>query len=143
MPVQHSPPARKERSQATAQDVLTPTPRAPLDGTQAIPQPRAHLDRGSNLEGAAPSRKEGRGPRRSNSSSGVVGGFPKILYTTLKGLVKMMKRRRRIMWKGKSLNGTEGFPAPVGSSQGTGGVKVLELRIDYIRTICQRYNYKK
>ncbi|MBW0532360.1 hypothetical protein O181_072075 [Austropuccinia psidii MF-1] len=32
MPVQHSPPARQARSQTRAQLVLTPTPRAPLDG---------------------------------------------------------------------------------------------------------------
>ncbi|MBW0589095.1 hypothetical protein O181_128810 [Austropuccinia psidii MF-1] len=35
MPIQHSPPARKTRSQARTQAVLTPTPRAPLDGTPA------------------------------------------------------------------------------------------------------------
>ncbi|MBW0532075.1 hypothetical protein O181_071790 [Austropuccinia psidii MF-1] len=32
MPVQHSPPARQTRSQARAQAIITPTPRAPLDG---------------------------------------------------------------------------------------------------------------
>ncbi|MBW0478438.1 hypothetical protein O181_018153 [Austropuccinia psidii MF-1] len=32
IPVQHSPPARQTRSQARAQVVLTPTPKAPLDG---------------------------------------------------------------------------------------------------------------
>ncbi|MBW0482145.1 hypothetical protein O181_021860 [Austropuccinia psidii MF-1] len=32
MPIQHSPPARQARTQA----VLPPTPRAPLDGTQAV-----------------------------------------------------------------------------------------------------------
>ncbi|MBW0466457.1 hypothetical protein O181_006172 [Austropuccinia psidii MF-1] len=42
MPVENSPPARQTRSQA----VLIPTPRVPLDGTSAIPQLRAHLDRG-------------------------------------------------------------------------------------------------
>ncbi|MBW0513832.1 hypothetical protein O181_053547 [Austropuccinia psidii MF-1] len=60
MPIQHSPPARKTRSQARTQAVCTPTPRAPLDGTPAVPQLRANLDRGPNVEGAAPSRKEGR-----------------------------------------------------------------------------------
>ncbi|MBW0512996.1 hypothetical protein O181_052711 [Austropuccinia psidii MF-1] len=76
MPIQHSPPARQTRSQARAQDVLTPAPRAPLDGTPAVPQLRAQLDRGPHMEGAEPSRKEGRGPRRSSSFSGVVAGFP-------------------------------------------------------------------
>ncbi|MBW0584044.1 hypothetical protein O181_123759 [Austropuccinia psidii MF-1] len=41
MPVQHSPLARQTRSQARAQAVLTPTPRAPLDSTPAVPQLRA------------------------------------------------------------------------------------------------------
>ncbi|MBW0582072.1 hypothetical protein O181_121787, partial [Austropuccinia psidii MF-1] len=71
MPIQHSPPARQTRSQARTQAVLTPTPRVPLDGTPAVPQLRAQLDRGPCMEGAAPSIQEGRGPRRSNSFSGV------------------------------------------------------------------------
>ncbi|MBW0559624.1 hypothetical protein O181_099339 [Austropuccinia psidii MF-1] len=84
MPVQHSPPERQTRSQARAQDFLTPTSRAPLDSTPEVPQLRAQLDRGLHLEGAESSRKEGRGPRRSSSFSGVVGGFPGILRTTFK-----------------------------------------------------------
>ncbi|MBW0524050.1 hypothetical protein O181_063765 [Austropuccinia psidii MF-1] len=99
MPIQHSPPARQTRSQARTQAVLTPTPRAPLDGTPAVSQLRAKLDRGPTLEGAALSRKEGRVPRRSSSFSGVVGGFP----GTSRVQVKMVKRRRRILWKRKSL----------------------------------------
>ncbi|MBW0497069.1 hypothetical protein O181_036784 [Austropuccinia psidii MF-1] len=51
MPIQHSPPARQTRSQARAQAVLTPTPRAPLDGTPEVPQLRAQLDRGNCMEG--------------------------------------------------------------------------------------------
>ncbi|MBW0493036.1 hypothetical protein O181_032751 [Austropuccinia psidii MF-1] len=57
MPVQNSPPANWTRSQARDQAVLSPTPRVPLDGTPAVPQLRAHLDRGP-----APSSREGRGP---------------------------------------------------------------------------------
>ncbi|MBW0485559.1 hypothetical protein O181_025274 [Austropuccinia psidii MF-1] len=37
------------------------------------------------MEGEAPSRKEGRGPRKSSSFSGVVGTFTSIQRTTLKG----------------------------------------------------------
>ncbi|MBW0519864.1 hypothetical protein O181_059579 [Austropuccinia psidii MF-1] len=66
MPLQHSPPARQIRSQARTQAVLTPTPRAPLDGTPAVSQLRDKLDRGPILEGVAPFRKEGRVPRRSD-----------------------------------------------------------------------------
>ncbi|MBW0590693.1 hypothetical protein O181_130408 [Austropuccinia psidii MF-1] len=84
MPLQHSPPARQTRSQARTQAVLTPTPRVPLDGTPAVPQLRAQLDRGPRMEGLAPSRKEGRVPRRSNSFSGVVGGFPGMSRTSVR-----------------------------------------------------------
>ncbi|MBW0565400.1 hypothetical protein O181_105115 [Austropuccinia psidii MF-1] len=41
MPVQHYPPERQTRSQ----DVITPTPRAPLDGTPAVPQLRTSFGR--------------------------------------------------------------------------------------------------
>ncbi|MBW0466567.1 hypothetical protein O181_006282 [Austropuccinia psidii MF-1] len=85
MPIQHSTPERQKRTQAA----LTPTPTAPLDGTPTVPQLRAQLDRGPHMEGAAPSRKEGRGPRRSNSFSGVVGGFTGAPRTFLRVQVKM------------------------------------------------------
>ncbi|MBW0537715.1 hypothetical protein O181_077430 [Austropuccinia psidii MF-1] len=84
MPVEHSPPARQTSSQARTQAVLTPTPRAPLDGTPAVPQLRAQLDRGPRMEGAEPSRKEGRGQRRSSSLLVVVGRFPGRSRTNLK-----------------------------------------------------------
>ncbi|MBW0551210.1 hypothetical protein O181_090925 [Austropuccinia psidii MF-1] len=63
MPVQHLTPARQTRSQEGAQAALTPTPRAPLDGTPA--EEKYVEEEGSD--------------------------------------------------------GTEGVPAPVGASQGTGG----------------------
>ncbi|MBW0501566.1 hypothetical protein O181_041281 [Austropuccinia psidii MF-1] len=47
MPVQHSPPARQTRSQVRAQTVPTPTPRASLDGTAAVPHLRTHFGRSS------------------------------------------------------------------------------------------------
>ncbi|MBW0558480.1 hypothetical protein O181_098195, partial [Austropuccinia psidii MF-1] len=73
------------RSQARAQAVLTTTPRAPLDGTPEVPHLRTKFDRGPILEGAAPSRKEGRGPRRSSSFSGVVRRFPGTSRTIFRG----------------------------------------------------------
>ncbi|MBW0574545.1 hypothetical protein O181_114260 [Austropuccinia psidii MF-1] len=85
MPTQHSPPARQTRSQPRTEAVLTPTQRAPLDGSIVVSQLRAKLDRGPILEGAAPSRKEGRGPRISNSFSGVAGGFPGASRTIFRG----------------------------------------------------------
>ncbi|MBW0587919.1 hypothetical protein O181_127634 [Austropuccinia psidii MF-1] len=113
MPIQHSPPARQTRSQARTQAVLTPTPRAPLDGTPAVSQPRAKLDRGPTLEGAAPSRKEGRVPKRSSLFSGVVGGFPGTSRTIFKGPGEDVEEEES--------DGTEGVPALAGASQGTGG----------------------
>ncbi|MBW0590468.1 hypothetical protein O181_130183 [Austropuccinia psidii MF-1] len=121
MPIQHSPPARKTRSQARTQAVLTPTQRAPLDSTPAVPQLRARIDRGSHIEGAAPSRKEGRGPRRSSSFSGVVGGFPGLSRTTLKGPGEDGEEKEENSVEEEESDGTEGAPAPVGASQGTGG----------------------
>ncbi|MBW0575268.1 hypothetical protein O181_114983 [Austropuccinia psidii MF-1] len=85
MPIKHSTPAKKTRSLARTQAVHTPIARAPLDGTPAVPQLRAKLKRGPILEGAAPSRKGGRGPRISSSFSGVVGGFPGTSRTIFKG----------------------------------------------------------
>ncbi|MBW0485551.1 hypothetical protein O181_025266, partial [Austropuccinia psidii MF-1] len=41
MSIQHSPPERQTRSQARPQAAPTPTPKAPLDGTPAVPQLRA------------------------------------------------------------------------------------------------------
>ncbi|MBW0472102.1 hypothetical protein O181_011817 [Austropuccinia psidii MF-1] len=85
MTIQHSPPERKTRYQARTHAVLTLTPRATLDGTPAVPQLRAQLDRGPSMEGEAPSRKEGRGPRRSSSFSGVNVRFPGLSRTNLHG----------------------------------------------------------
>ncbi|MBW0583575.1 hypothetical protein O181_123290, partial [Austropuccinia psidii MF-1] len=121
MPLQHSPPARQTRSQARTQAVLTPTPRAPLDGTPAVSQLRAKLDRGPILEGAAPSRKEGRGPRRSSSFSGVVGGFPGTSRTIFKGPGEDGEEEEENSVEEEESDGTEGVPAPVEASQGTGG----------------------
>ncbi|MBW0498094.1 hypothetical protein O181_037809 [Austropuccinia psidii MF-1] len=82
MPIQQSPPERQTR----AHSFLTPIQRAPCDGTPAVPQLRVQLDRGTRIEGEALSKKEGRGPRRSNYFSGVVGRLPGPPRTTLKGL---------------------------------------------------------
>ncbi|MBW0505878.1 hypothetical protein O181_045593 [Austropuccinia psidii MF-1] len=115
MPIRNSPPARQTRFQARTQAFLTPTPRAPLDGTLEIPQLRVQLDKGPHMEGAAPSRKEGRGPRRSSSFSGVVRRFPGTSRTILKGPGEYGEEEE------ENSDGTEGAPAPVGVPQGTGG----------------------
>ncbi|MBW0593570.1 hypothetical protein O181_133285 [Austropuccinia psidii MF-1] len=121
MPIQHSPRARQTRSQARTQPVLTPTPRAALDGTPAVPQLRAKLDRGPRMEGAAPSRKEGRGPRISSSFSGVVGQFPGTLMTIFKGPGEDGELEEGNSVEEEESDGTEGAPAPVGVPQGTRG----------------------
>ncbi|MBW0557483.1 hypothetical protein O181_097198 [Austropuccinia psidii MF-1] len=120
MPIQHSPPARHTRSQDRTQAVLTPTPRAPLDGTPAVPQLRAQLDRGPIMEGAAPSRKEGRGPRRSSSFSGVVGGFPGLSRTSLQVPGEDDEKEGENSAEVEESEGTEAAPSPVGASQGIG-----------------------
>ncbi|MBW0554316.1 hypothetical protein O181_094031 [Austropuccinia psidii MF-1] len=97
MPIQHSPPVRQTRSQARAQAVLTPTPRAPLDGTPAVPQLRAQLDSGPNLEG----RK-----RAKN--------------TIFKGPGEHGEEDEENSVEEEGSDGTEGVPAPVGAPQGTG-----------------------
>ncbi|MBW0540723.1 hypothetical protein O181_080438 [Austropuccinia psidii MF-1] len=121
MPIQPSPPARQTRSQARPQAVLTPTPWAPLDGTPAVSQLRAKLDRGPILEGAEPSRKDGRVPRRLRSFSGVVGVFPVLSRTTLKGPGEDGEEEGENYVEEEGSDHTEGVPAPVGASQGTGG----------------------
>ncbi|MBW0468790.1 hypothetical protein O181_008505 [Austropuccinia psidii MF-1] len=86
--------------------------------------PQQFINWGPNLEGEAPSRKEGRGPRRSNSFSGVVGGFPGLSRTTLKGPGEGGEEEEENSVEEEESDGTEGVPAPVGVSQGTGGPTV-------------------
>ncbi|MBW0498941.1 hypothetical protein O181_038656 [Austropuccinia psidii MF-1] len=117
MLIQHSPPARQTRSQARTQVFLTPTARAPLDGTPAVSQLRAKLDRGPTLKVAAPSRKEGRVPRRSSSFSGVVGVFPGTSRTIFKGPGDDGEEEEENSVEEEESDGTEGVPAPVGASQ--------------------------
>ncbi|MBW0581262.1 hypothetical protein O181_120977 [Austropuccinia psidii MF-1] len=111
MPIQHSPPARKTRSQARTQAVLTPNPMALLDGTPAVPQLRARLDRGPILEGG--------GPRRSSSFLGVVDEFPGTSRTIFRGPGEDGEEEEENFVKVEESDGTEGVPAPVGASQGT------------------------
>ncbi|MBW0496407.1 hypothetical protein O181_036122 [Austropuccinia psidii MF-1] len=112
MPIQNSPSARQTRSQARTQAVLTPTPRAPLDGTPAVPQLRAQLDRGPCMKGVALSRKEGRGPRRSCSFSGVVGRFPGASRAIFKGPGEDGEEEEENSVEEGESDGTEGAPAP-------------------------------
>ncbi|MBW0498160.1 hypothetical protein O181_037875 [Austropuccinia psidii MF-1] len=121
MPVQHSPPARQKRSQARAQAFLPPTPRVPFDGTPEVPQLRAQLDSRPHLEGEAPSRKEGIGPRRSSSFSGLVGGFPRLSRTTFKGPGEDGEEEEENSMEEEESYGTEVVPAPVRESQCIGG----------------------
>ncbi|MBW0581395.1 hypothetical protein O181_121110 [Austropuccinia psidii MF-1] len=110
MPVKPSPLARQTRSQARAQAAFTPTPRVPLDGTPAFPQLRAPHG-----------RKEGRGPRRSISLSGVVGSFPGLSRTGLEVQGEDDDEEEENSVEEEESDGIEGVPAPVGASQSTGG----------------------
>ncbi|MBW0572274.1 hypothetical protein O181_111989 [Austropuccinia psidii MF-1] len=96
MPIQHSPPARQTGS------------------------------KGPILEGAAPCRKEGRVPRRSSSFSGVVGGFPGTSRTIFKGPGEAGEEEEENCVEEEGYDGTEGVPAPVEVSQGTGGPTIAQ-----------------
>ncbi|MBW0568104.1 hypothetical protein O181_107819 [Austropuccinia psidii MF-1] len=72
------------------------------------------------MEGAAPSRKEVRGPRISSSFSGVVGGFPGISRTSLKVPGEDDEEEEENSVEEEESEGTEAAPGPVGASQGTG-----------------------
>ncbi|MBW0511780.1 hypothetical protein O181_051495 [Austropuccinia psidii MF-1] len=121
MPIQHTHPERYTRFQARAQAFLPPSPRAPLDGTPAVPQLSAKLDRGPILEGAAPSRKERRVPRKSNLFSGVAGQFPGTSRTSFRGPGEDGEEEEENSVEEEESDGTEGVPALVGESQSTGG----------------------
>ncbi|MBW0555793.1 hypothetical protein O181_095508 [Austropuccinia psidii MF-1] len=72
------------------------------------------------MEGAAPSRKEGRRPRRSSSFSGVVGRFPGLSRTSLKVPGEDDENEEENSVEEEESDGTEATPAPVGEPQGTG-----------------------
>ncbi|MBW0464344.1 hypothetical protein O181_004059 [Austropuccinia psidii MF-1] len=103
MAIQNSPPARQTRSHARDQAVLTPTPRAPLDGTP-----------------------EGRGPRRSNSFSGVVDRFPGTSRTIFRGPGEDGGEEKENSVEEEESDGTEGVPAPMGAFQGAGGPTLVQ-----------------
>ncbi|MBW0485908.1 hypothetical protein O181_025623 [Austropuccinia psidii MF-1] len=72
------------------------------------------------MEGAAPSRKEGRGPRRSSSFSGVVGGFPGLSRTSLKVPGEDDEEEGENSVEVEESEGTEATSAPAGASQHIG-----------------------
>ncbi|MBW0478229.1 hypothetical protein O181_017944 [Austropuccinia psidii MF-1] len=71
------------------------------------------------MEGEAPFIQEGRGPRRSSSFSGVVGGFPGLSRTTLKGPGEDGEEEEENSVAEEESDGTEDVPALVGASKGT------------------------
>ncbi|MBW0582897.1 hypothetical protein O181_122612 [Austropuccinia psidii MF-1] len=77
------------------------------------------------MKGAAPSKKEGRGPR-SISLSGVVGGFPGNSRTSLKVQGEADDEEEESSVEEKESDGTEGVPATVGASQSTGGLTLAQ-----------------
>ncbi|MBW0576218.1 hypothetical protein O181_115933 [Austropuccinia psidii MF-1] len=98
MPVEHSPPARQTRSQARAQADLAITPRVPLDGTPEVPQLRAHLDRGPQMEGR----------KRAKKINFIAQGEDD-------------DEEEENLVEEEESDSTEGVPAPVGASQSTRG----------------------
>ncbi|MBW0479173.1 hypothetical protein O181_018888 [Austropuccinia psidii MF-1] len=70
--------------------------------------------------------KEGRGPRRSNSFSGVAAGLTGLSRTTLKGPGEDGEEEVENSVEEEDSEGTEGVPVPVGPSQGTGGPTIAQ-----------------
>ncbi|MBW0496544.1 hypothetical protein O181_036259 [Austropuccinia psidii MF-1] len=68
------------------------------------------------MEGEAPSRKEGRGPRRSNSFSQAVGIFTGPSRTAFKGPGKDGEEEEENYVEKEYSDGTEAVPTPVGAS---------------------------
>ncbi|MBW0585164.1 hypothetical protein O181_124879, partial [Austropuccinia psidii MF-1] len=71
-----------------------------------------HFGRSSTIQ-------EGRGPRRSSSFSGVVGGFPGTSRTIFRRPGEDGEEEEEDSVEEEESDGTEGVPAPVGESQGT------------------------
>ncbi|MBW0556404.1 hypothetical protein O181_096119 [Austropuccinia psidii MF-1] len=69
------------------------------------------------MKGAAPSSKEGRGPRRSNYFSGEVGIFPGLSRTNFKGPREDGEEVEENSVEEEGSDGTEGASAPVGHPQ--------------------------
>ncbi|MBW0551984.1 hypothetical protein O181_091699 [Austropuccinia psidii MF-1] len=77
MPTQHSPPVIQTISQARVQAVLTPTARAPLDSTPAVPQLRAQkirLSFGSKEEDNSVAEEESDGTKAAPAPVGASQG---------------------------------------------------------------------
>ncbi|MBW0501333.1 hypothetical protein O181_041048 [Austropuccinia psidii MF-1] len=64
------------------------------------------------MEGAEPFRKEGRGHRRLNSFSGVVGRFPGLSMITFKGPADNGEEEEENSVEEEESYGTEGVPDP-------------------------------
>ncbi|MBW0537138.1 hypothetical protein O181_076853 [Austropuccinia psidii MF-1] len=97
MPLQHSPPARHTRSQARTQAVLTPTPRAPLDGTPSSFSPEGQIGQRTHFG------------RRSTIQEG-----------------RKSVKKIKFLFRSRS-DGTEAAPAPVGASEGTRGATIAQF----------------
>ncbi|MBW0580634.1 hypothetical protein O181_120349 [Austropuccinia psidii MF-1] len=78
------------------------------------------------MEGAEPSRKDRRGPKRSNSFSGVVCQFLGLSRTSFMNLGEYGEEEEDNSVEEEESDGTERVPSPVGASQGTGGLTLAQ-----------------
>ncbi|MBW0466349.1 hypothetical protein O181_006064 [Austropuccinia psidii MF-1] len=90
-------PDFQKRSQARAQAVLTPKPIVPLDGTPEVAQLRAHLNKGSIMEG-----------------------------TSFKGLGENGEEEEENYVEKEDSDDTEVIPSPLRASEGTGGLTLAQ-----------------
>ncbi|MBW0470457.1 hypothetical protein O181_010172 [Austropuccinia psidii MF-1] len=146
MPIQHSPPAIQTRSQARAQAVLTPTPRAPLDSTPAVPQLRTHYGKSGTIQEG---RKRAQKIRFFFGSSWHISRTFKdyfqrsclIAFSARAPFSEPFQKEFPFLRSGRQhcdseekensveeeeSDGTKGVPAPVGASQGPRGPTLVQ-----------------
>ncbi|MBW0506145.1 hypothetical protein O181_045860 [Austropuccinia psidii MF-1] len=79
-----------------------------------------------HIKGAAPSSKEARGRRRSNSFSEVAGGIQGTSRTIFKGPGEDGEEEEENSVEEEGSDATEGVAALVGEFQGTGGPTIAQ-----------------
>ncbi|MBW0498999.1 hypothetical protein O181_038714 [Austropuccinia psidii MF-1] len=93
MPIQHSPPSRQTRSQARAQAALTPTPRAPLDGTPAEEENSVEEEEYDCTEGAPAPVGESQG----TGGPTLAQSYQPVSHQSEPPLLAIMKQMTQIM----------------------------------------------
>ncbi|MBW0518702.1 hypothetical protein O181_058417 [Austropuccinia psidii MF-1] len=107
--VKHSPPVRQTRSQ----DVLTPTPRAPLESTTAVPQLRAQLDREPILEARKRANEIKSIFRSSAGGPTLAQSNQPVSHQSESSLLTIMQKMTQIMANHQAASSSEALRPPV------------------------------